>query len=346
MRRQIRRLAMAVMAGALLFAGLIAHPAYALQGDTDSVTIPVSVTTTGQGIPGETYTIKVEALDGAPAPVEDTVALQGSELKGDTYTGSFDISMKDATVGVYTYKVSEIAPEDSTGRGSYDTTVYYVQVTFEHPNGDMSKTDVIAAVHIGSLAGEKTDACAFTNAYANLPAGKSDPPVSKRIAGDTPVNKSTFTFVYEAIDGAPMPEGAVDGKIEATIDGEGEVEFGNAEYTQAGVYNYRCYEVNDGIDGYIYDTTVYTVRVVVTETVNGFNVERTIVNEKGDVADGLDFTNTYKAAAATPAVTKAANPDTSDTNNWLAVGVIAALGVALVYASRKTAKSAKDNEQK
>lgn len=346
MRRQIRRLAMAVMAGALLMAGLVAHPAYALPGDTDSVTIPVSVTTIGQGIPGETYTIKVEALDGAPAPLEDTVTLQGTELKADTYTGSFDISMKDAKVGIYTYKVSQVAPEDSTGRGSYDATVYYVQVTFEHPNGDMSKTDVIAAVHIGALSGDKTASCAFTNTYANLAAGKSDPPVSKHIAGDTPTDKTTFTFVFEAVDGAPMPEGASDGKIEATIDGAGETEFGNTDYTQAGVYTYKCYEVNDGADGYTYDNTVYTVRVAVTETVDGFKVERTIVNQNGEVADGLDFTNTYKASASTPAVTKTANPDTSDTNNWLAVGVIAALGVALVYASRKTAKSAKDNEQK
>lgn len=350
MHKHMGSVAALLMSGLLILAGFFAAPAHAQAGNADAVSIPVSVTTVGQGIPDETYAVAIEPIGDAPVPEEAIVALRGEELSAATYRGTIELSFKDAAVGIYRYKVFQIAPENTTGRGSYDDAVFSIEVAFEHPSGQADETRTIASIRKAGDAGDlKYDACTFTNRYANLPDVLSDPPVAKKIAGDEPPAASTFTFVLEAVSGAPMPEGAVDGKIEATIDGEGTTEFGASHYTEAGVYAYRCYEKAGDAAGYTYDETVYTVKVVVRETVDGFVAERTIEDEKGAQSDGLVFTNFYKtpgtpstpggATAATTTTPKKAqdrlqaSPDTSDMNSAGAVQAAAALGLAFVAAA-------------
>lgn len=331
-----------LIAGLLMLAGFFAAPAYALAGTADMVSIPASVTTEGQGIPAEAYAVVIEPLGDAPVPEESKVTLQGQELSAGTYTGAFELSFEDAEIGKYRYRVFQKVPENVTGRGSYDDTVYVVEVVLEHPYGHMDETRAIASIRKAGESGDlKYSSCSFTNRYAHLPDALSDPPVTKVVAGDRPATSATFTFVLEAVDGAPLPEGAKDGKIEATIDGEGTAEFGISHYTEAGVYAYRCYEKAGDAQGYAYDRTVYTVRVAVLETVNGFVVERTIEDQKGAQADGLVFTNSYTApqtpaaSGGTSAPRKAADrlqgsPDTSDTNSVSAMQMAAALGIAFI----------------
>lgn len=345
MHKLTTSLATALSLALLLTAALFAVPAYALTGGEDTIKIPVSVTTQGQGIPGETYTVKIEPVGDAPAVENDKVLFDGTELKAGTFQGELNLSFANASVGEYSYRVYQVTPQDSTGRASYDTAVYNLKVTFEHPEGDMSKTDVVASIRkAGDAEDVKYDSCAFTNTYANLPAGVSDPPVTKRITGDSPAQKSTFTFVFEGVDGAPMPEGAVDGKIQATIDGEGTVEFGESHYTQAGTYVYRCYEVKDSVEGYTYDDTVYTVRVVVTEGVSGFNVQRSVEDANGNYSPDIVFTNDYKAPA-TP-VTPSDLANTGDTTNLVVVALIACAGVVLAFGAHKMSHMKQDDEQK
>ena len=107
--------------------------------------------------------------------------------------------------------------------------------------------------------------------------------------------------------------------------------------------------MNDGAEGYTYDKTVYTVRVAVTETVEGFKVERSIVDESGKSHDSLTFENTYKEPAkpATPAKPAAVKKGgsgvvkTGDTNNAgavVALGVIGAVVVAGAVVMRRDNK--------
>lgn len=342
MHKHMGSVAALLISGLLMLAGFFAAPAYALTGTADMVSISVAVTTEGQGIPAEAYAIAIEPLGDAPVPEASMVTLQGAELSAGTYTGAFELSFKDAGVGKYRYKVFQKAPENVTGRGSYDDTVYMVEVVFEHPYGHMDETRAIASIRKAGESGDlKYSSCSFTNRYAHLPDALSDPPVTKVVAGDRPATSAAFTFVLEAVDGAPLPEGAKDGKIEATVDGEGTAEFGVSHYTEAGVYVYRCYEKAGDAQGYTYDTTVYNVRVVVRETVNGFVVERTIEDQKGAQADGLVFTNSYTApqTPAAPGGTTAPNkavdrlqgsPDTSDTVSVSAMQTAAALGIAFI----------------
>ena len=353
MKIKHRLIAAALAPALLLLAALFPSNALAIDGDATGVKVPVSVTTSGQGIPGETYTVKIETeTDGAPMPSASKIDVKGEELKAGIYKGDpaeFYLDFSKARVGIYKYRISQVAPKNTTGRGEYDGTVYYMTVTYEHPDGDMSKTRVTAAVHEGTPEGTKVANCNFVNTYANLPAGEIDPPVTKKIAGDKPVKKSTFDFVLESIDGAPLPEGAKDGKFTTSIEGEGTIEFGKIDYTKAGTYEYRCYEIDKGEDGYTYDKTVYTMRVVVTEAVDGFKVERAIVDKNGKEHDSLTFENTYKEPAkpATPAKPAAVKKGgsgvvkTGDTNNAgavVALGVIGAVVVAGAVVMRRDNK--------
>ncbi|SDS02305.1 Spy0128 family protein [Parafannyhessea umbonata] len=348
MKIKHRLIAAALTPALLLLAALFPSNALAIEGDATTVKVPVTVTTSGQGIPGETYTVEIEAETyGAPIPSASKIDVKGEELKADTYKGDpaeFYLDFSKARVGIYKYRISQVAPKNTTGRGEYDGTVYYMTVTYEHPNGDMGKTLVTAAVHEGTPEGTKVAVCNFTNTYANLPAGEIDPPVTKKIAGDKPAKKSTFDFVLESIDGAPLPEGAKDGKLTTSIEGEGTIEFGKIDYTKAGTYEYRCYEIDKGEDGYTYDNTVYTMRVAVTEGTKNFKVERAIVDKNGKEHDSLTFVNTYKAPAKPATVKKGGSGvvKTGDTNN---VGAVVALGVIGAVAVAGAVVMRRDNKK-
>lgn len=356
MKIKHRLMAAALAPALLLLAALFPATAFAIDRDATTVKVPVSVTTSGQGIPAETYTVKIEAeTDGAPMPSTSKIDVKGEELKAGTYKGDpaeFDLDFSKARVGIYKYRIYQVAPEDTTGRGEYDNTIYYMTVTYEHPDGDMSKTKVTAAVHQGTTDGPKVAVCNFTNTYANLPAGEIDPPVTKKIEGDKPAKKSTFDFVLESIDGAPLPEGAKDGKLTTSIEGEGSIEFGKIDYTKAGTYEYRCYEIDKGEDGYTYDKTVYTMRVAVTEGTKDFKVERAIVDKNGKEHDSLTFVNTYKAPAK-PVVNKPATAKkggsgvvkTGDTNNVGAVVALGAIGAVAAAAAVVMRRDGKKEEK-
>lgn len=349
MHKRMGSVAALLMSGLLILSGFFGAPSASAAEDDGTVTIPVSVATEGQGIPAETYVVAIKPLEDAPVPEETSVAFQGTELSAGTYAGTFELSFKDAGVGKYRYLVFQAVPENTTGRGSYDDTVFSIEVVFEHPYGYADETRAIASIRkVGDAGDLKYGMCTFTNRYAGLPDALSDPPVAKRIVGDEPAEASVFTFVLEAVDGAPMPEGAVDGRIEAAVEGEGTAEFGTSHYTESGVYAYLCYEKAGDAAGYTYDETVYTVKVAVRETVDGFVVERTIEDQEGAAADNLVFTNSYSktgtpaapggTAMSTTAARKAqdrlqASPDTSDTNSAGALQLAAVLGFAFVAAA-------------
>jgi pilin isopeptide linkage protein len=133
---------------------------------------------------------------------------------------------------------------------------------------------------------------------------------------DTPSTDATFAFILEpGSEGTPMPSGS-QGSATATITGTGTTTFGDITYTSTGVYYYTVTEEKGTLSTYTYDTTVYTV-VVIVENVydNGSFVYK--VTEKayknGDTnakAKDVIFTNKY--TAPTPYVTPAPTPSESE----------------------------------
>ena len=68
-------------------------------------------------------------------------------------------------------------------------------------------------------------------------------------------------------------------------------------------------EINDGIENYTYDTTIYTITFDVRDVAGQLVADKRVEKEDGTVVDEAIFTNVYKAPLATP--------KTSDQNNNL-----------------------------
>lgn len=139
------------------------------------------------------------------------------------------------------------------------------------------------------------DGTNITNTF--IPFVLVDPPVEKVIQG-TPGVSSNFTFEFTSMTAnAPMPAGTVDGKKAVTITGAGQSEFGNIRFETPGEYIYKISEVNDGIPGYTYDTTVYTVKITITKpNANTVNSAITYTKQNGSIAAKPVFTNTFTTA--------------------------------------------------
>lgn len=164
MKKQICRI-WSVMLLTLLCMGVFSVSALA-DGVIATATIPVTVTVSGEegtletDIPQETYTFVLTALNGAPAPENDTVTITGAE--------SAFFSIDYERVGVYEYTLTQdssaLSGENSTcgDRGNYDPSVYYVTVTVQ--NLTDGSIGVIVAAHKDSTTGDKTDT-EFVNTY-------------------------------------------------------------------------------------------------------------------------------------------------------------------------------------
>ena len=148
----------------------------------------------------------------------------------------------------------------------------------------------------------------ITNTFVQ-PVIPGDPPVKKRVEGDTPKEAGTFHFHLTGHDGAPMPPGSSGSTKSATVVGSGPVEFGNMVFTNPGTYVYTISEIIPDFawwhspgeteldheeDWYEYDETIYTLTYVVQEQNGALSVaSRTIRTEDGSVKDQAEFVNTF-----------------------------------------------------
>lgn len=133
-----------------------------------------------------------------------------------------------------------------------------------------------------------------------------DPPVHKTITGDKPPKDATFIFSMAALpvestlpDGMtamPMPGGADEQTVRATVVGSGSAEFGNITFSKAGTYVYEVKEVNSGEKNYTYDGSVYRITYTVTDENNKLVSARTITKD-GEPYSGAAFAfeNRYTA---------------------------------------------------
>ena len=89
-----------------------------------------------------------------------------------------------------------------------------------------------------------------------------------------------------------MPEGSKDGIKTIMIIGSGEVEFGKIEIKLPGTYSYEIMEINDGIKGYEYDSSIYKI-VFEVKDINGKLIAESKIVKENNVEKEIIFTNTY-----------------------------------------------------
>ncbi|MDO4649986.1 MAG: Cna B-type domain-containing protein [Eubacteriales bacterium] len=176
MKRHVYRRKLPLLLVLLLCISFFSITAFAAESGTnaDTVEIPISVKVEGEtgtldsDIPEETYTFKVEALNGGPTPKNGDVLTITGEGKSSFI---FNVDQFDR-VGEYQYKVTQDASA-LTGdnskchdRGHYDDSIYYVTVTVT--NGANDKFDIVLHAYKNSPGGDKAEV-EYTNTYSPVP---------------------------------------------------------------------------------------------------------------------------------------------------------------------------------
>lgn len=213
------------------------------------------------------FTVSIPEAKGKSATA--TVTDASGQVQGDK---NFSIAFDDN--GTYTHKL----------KGGQKLTITGLSAgwKYEVTEARRSGWTVSPEGASGSIAAGEKSVAAFTNTYG----------ATGKLSGDTSLNgektlsdrawtaQDKFCFVLTGIDGAPMPEGASDGKaILQMTQSEGTpgnaavpFHFGDIAYTKPGTYVYNIVEARAG-DGY--DVTIlpgvsvsqalYRVTVTVTD---------------------------------------------------------------------------------
>lgn len=227
-------------------------------------------------------------------------------------------------LGSHQFKICLL--DQDTETAVFDKTVYSVDIeVFYNDKSEIFYT--VTADSFGVIGEEgKPEKLEFLNdPISGICEG--DPPVVKKVVGNPPV-PGVFTFEMRAADSSfPMPEGSTEGVKTVTVRGAGDVEFGIFSFTKAGVYEYTVLEKNTGADGYIYDTTIYTIRFTVTDQNGKLEMEQKIL-KNGDETEAVSaavFTNTYQSGSETPKT-----GDDSNTVVWIAAAGVSLAALILI----------------
>jgi sortase B len=190
--------------------------------------------------------------------------------------------------GIYVYEIrrtSFLRPGCTA-----DRDVHTVEVHVEH---DLGMTVLVYGDN-----GMKTAAIVYgyTDEWTmrpSDPALMTDPPVVKTVTGH-PDSDSVFIFQLTAGSMSnPMPEGSLNGVKTIEIEGSGAAEFGVWSYTREGVYYYTVSEVDTGLNGYLFDTEVYTLTDSVRNVDGHLTVNRVVTNHARKKVGTLAFENRY-----------------------------------------------------
>lgn len=180
----------------------------------------------------------------------------------------------------HTYTVTEVRGENDTI--TYDDTAYTFTVDVTDDGEGHLTTKVT-----------QPETMIFRNVY-------TPKATSITLAGNKVLNgraQKAGEFTFELCDA----NGAV---IATTNNSEnGRFDFGTLTYDEAGTYNYTVREKNTGAARVTYDTTVYSVTVLVTDNGTGQLTAEVKLPESG-----LTFTNTYTPE---PTPTPSQGPDTT-----------------------------------
>lgn len=186
----------------------------------------------------------------------------------------------------FTYKVTERGNVAGVANDPEATKTITVKVT---DNGD-GTLDVDKQVE-----STETD-FTFTNTYSVKPfdstlTGKGGFAITKTLDGrDLREGEFEFALVSQA-------EGTPEG-VTAKNDVNGKVAFPAISFNAPGEYRYRLVEVDGGLGGVTYDTTVYDVTAKVVDNGGGTLGVTWSVSKDGKALEGKEivFANSYKAA--------------------------------------------------
>ena len=220
---------------------------------------------------GPKFQFILSPVDGAPSPEVSVVTITGSGRA--TFA---PITFTEA--GEYQYVMSEIAGSEAHYR--YDSRTIPIKVTVTEQDGALTASWNFVNP---SMNEEPT----FFNTYQ--PDATEYQITARKVLSGGDLQADSFTFQLCNVWGDVLSE--------AKNAADGTVTFAKELYTRAGIYEYVIKEVDDGLAGFTYDTTVYSVTVTVTD-MDG-KLVATADKQSGD----LVFHNRYQPEATTLTLT-------------------------------------------
>ena len=239
---------------------------------------------------------------------KSTTGLTGKE---DSETVDFG-DLTFTAVGDYTFTVTETTQAPENTSWTYDNSPKTITI---HVTDDGNDGQLDAA--FDETNGNNPTIVNSYKATGDLPGdaeGVKDLTVSKGIDGRAWQEGDSFTFKLEQGENNPggvtLPKNASGLVIAYDENAEDQNaaysdSFGNITFTLPGTYTFTVSEEQPAADadteGVTYDTTVYTVTVVVTDAGEGdLNAEITSIDDQdGNSSEALNFTNTYEPGGST-----------------------------------------------
>lgn len=244
-----------------------------------SYTVTGNKTLTGKALINDEFTfIMTEVADA------NGTALNGGKTWTTTNATNGSITFPAITYtapGIHYYKVTEVQ-QATAGGITFDQTAYIVTVTVtDNGEGQLAASGTVNA-----------DAITFTNHY--IPAKTSGKLSGDKVLEGKVLGAGAYQFQLYTSNASWENLGAKGEPV--SNDANGKFSFPEIEYTSAGTYYYLVSEVNGGqtIDGVIYDSTTFRVRVTVTDDLKGQLHATTVVFDEDNIPQtGVQFVNTY-----------------------------------------------------
>lgn len=99
-------------------------------------------------------------------------------------------------------------------------------------------------------------------------------PVKLSAEGNRPNPPETYALVLRADDKSyPLPSGSSDGSYTLSVTGPGDFSFPDILFDQVGVYSYTLSQLKGKSGNCAYDDTVYSLKVTVSYSQNGSDLE-------------------------------------------------------------------------
>lgn len=184
--------------------------------------------------------------------------------------------------------------------------------SFNAPKYDADGKEIVYTIEEVPIDGYKTSYVGNDIVNTYIPPVIVAIPVAKKIVKGNNSPKDHFDFMIKGENEAPMPKDSVENTKVLSVNGSGEVNFGNITFTKEGIYIYTITELNGGKQGWKYDSSVYTVTATVTEKNGKLHAEWTISKE-GNTTSQVVFTNIYDSETPTIPETSSVPETTPET---------------------------------
>jgi len=209
-----------------------------------------------------------------------------------SYVGDIDFSVinyKLSDIGTKNYTIVE---KDTKLQGySYDTTVYNVEVQVTDNDTGILTSSITSIKKVVNGVTTDVTMVAFKNTYATSDT-TTQISATKNLTGHS-LEDHQFSFILNQV----TAQGLLIKQISTTTNEGNNIIFPSISFNQNDIgesYYFQVSEVNDHIPGYIYDNSVYAVKVDVVDNNNGTITTVNTITKNSIVYPQVIFNNIYK----------------------------------------------------